>query len=304
MVESELGLIPEGWEVKQLGEVAQLHRGRSYRSQNLVDEGKGLPFLNLKNIEREGGFRPDGLKWYDGKFQDSQVAIHNDIIMALTDMTQERRVVARSARVPHLGREKYVLSMDLLKIQSHEGIQQDFLYALLRYSSLADILKEYANGTTVLHLSPNHVKSSKLVLPKNEIRQRYAEIVTRMHQQKDLLERKNANLRKTRDLLLPRLISGELDVSDLDINTDGIQPRKGGTHIPHPLTEWLHSDEKILAGKPVIKGTRLSVEFIVDLLDHDWNEGKILENYPGITREEINACRAYQKKVTNASASG
>ena len=219
MVESELGLMPHGWEVKRLDEIAQLLRGRSYRTENLVEEGKGLPFLNLKNIDREGGFRLDGLKWYDGKFRETQVAFSNDIIMALTDMTQERRIVARSARVPNLGHERYVFSMDLLKIQPDEGIQPDFLCALLRYSSIADKLKEHANGTTVLHLSPSLVQSSRLALPTSEIRQRYSEISKRIHQQHDLLERKNSNLRKTRDMLLPKLISGELDVSELDINT-------------------------------------------------------------------------------------
>ena len=227
MVESELGMIPQGWEVKKLGEIAQLHRGRSYRSQNLVEEGEGLPFLNLKNIDREGGFRSNGLKWYDGKFQETQVATSDDIIMALTDMTQERRIVARSARVPNLGHEKYVFSMDLLKIKPDEPIQTDFLCALLRYSSFAEKLKEYANGTIVLHLSPSHVQSSELVLPPSEFRQRYAEIVKSFHQQSDSLQKKNINLRKTRDLLLPKLISGELDVSELDINIDGITGSEG-----------------------------------------------------------------------------
>ena len=49
--------------------------------------------------------------------------------MALTDVTQDRKVVARSARVPDLGYEKYVFSMDLLKIEPSELIQMDFLYA-------------------------------------------------------------------------------------------------------------------------------------------------------------------------------
>ena len=220
MVASELGPIPQGWEVKQLGEVAHLHRGKSYRSKNLVEEGKGLPFLNLKNIDREGGFRTDGLKWYDGKFQETQIATSNDIIMALTDMTQERRVIARSARVPDLGYEKYVFSMDLLKIKPKELIQTDFLCALLQYSKLAEQLKEYANGTTVLHLSPSYVQSSELILPPNELRQRYAMIAGSVHQQNDLLQKKNTNLRQTRDLLLPKLISGEIDVSELDVDID------------------------------------------------------------------------------------
>ena len=228
MVESPLGAIPQGWEVKRLGEVAQLYRGRSYRSINLVEHGDGLPFLNLKNINREGGFRTDGLKWYDGEFKETQVASSNDIIMALTDVTQDRKVVARSARVPDLGYEKYVLSMDLLKIEPIELIQMDFLYALLKYSSFPEKLKEYANGTTVLHLSPNHVQSSELVLPPNILRQRYAEVAMSIRQQNDLLEKKNVSLRQTRDLLLPKLISGEIDVSELDIDTGKPQSCAGG----------------------------------------------------------------------------
>lgn len=49
----------------------------------------------------------------------------------------------------------------------------------------------------------------------------------------------------------------------------------------------------ILVGKPVVKGTRLTVEFIVDLLAQGWSEADILRNYPGLTREDITACLAY-----------
>jgi uncharacterized protein (DUF433 family) len=49
-------------------------------------------------------------------------------------------------------------------------------------------------------------------------------------------------------------------------------------------------DPKILVGKPVIKGTRLAVEFIVDLLAQDWSQGDILNNYPGVTTDDIRAC--------------
>jgi uncharacterized protein (DUF433 family) len=52
-------------------------------------------------------------------------------------------------------------------------------------------------------------------------------------------------------------------------------------------------DAAVLAGKPVIKGTRLAVEFVVGLLAQGWTEGEVLRNYPGITREDILACLAY-----------
>ena len=52
-------------------------------------------------------------------------------------------------------------------------------------------------------------------------------------------------------------------------------------------------DPAVLAGKPIIKGTRLAVELIIDLLAHDWNESEILRNYPGLTHEDIQACLGY-----------
>ena len=52
-------------------------------------------------------------------------------------------------------------------------------------------------------------------------------------------------------------------------------------------------DPAVLAGKPVVKGTRLAVEFVVGLLAQGWSEAEVLRNYPGITREDILACLAY-----------
>ena len=60
-----------------------------------------------------------------------------------------------------------------------------------------------------------------------------------------------------------------------------------------PLSERIVVDPKILAGKPVIRGTRLALEFILELLAAGESEGDILGNYPGLTREDILACLSY-----------
>jgi len=52
-------------------------------------------------------------------------------------------------------------------------------------------------------------------------------------------------------------------------------------------------DPEVLVGKPVVKGTRLAVEFIVDLLAQGWAEEDILRNYPGLTHDDIRACLGY-----------
>ncbi|MCL4275608.1 MAG: DUF433 domain-containing protein [Anaerolineales bacterium] len=59
-------------------------------------------------------------------------------------------------------------------------------------------------------------------------------------------------------------------------------------------------DPNILVGKPVIKGTRLAVEFILELLAQGWAEGEIMRNYPGVTHEDIAACLMYASNMLKA----
>jgi uncharacterized protein (DUF433 family) len=59
-------------------------------------------------------------------------------------------------------------------------------------------------------------------------------------------------------------------------------------------------DPKILVGKPIIKGTRLAVEFIVGLLGQGWPESEVLRNYPGVTHEDVAACLKYAASILKA----
>jgi uncharacterized protein (DUF433 family) len=59
-------------------------------------------------------------------------------------------------------------------------------------------------------------------------------------------------------------------------------------------------DPNVLVGKPVVKGTRLAVEFVVDLLAQGWAEAEIIRNYPGLTAEDIRACLSYASTLLKA----
>jgi len=214
-----LGEIPEGWEVKSVRDVATLHRGKSYRSADLTNEG-GLPFLNLKCIERGGGFRSDGLKRYGGDHDSKRTAKAGDIIIAVTDMTQERRLVAHAARVPQLGEPIAMMSMDLIKAEPRDDIPKEYLHGVFRFSGFSDEVKQYANGANVLHLNPQRIEEFKFALPPKEMRAEYAHLCMDIYQLYDALLLKNSNLRRTRDLLLPRLVSGQIDVANLDADTE------------------------------------------------------------------------------------
>jgi uncharacterized protein (DUF433 family) len=66
------------------------------------------------------------------------------------------------------------------------------------------------------------------------------------------------------------------------------------------MTDWkelITADPEVMVGKPVIADTRLTVEFIVERLADGWTEDELVENYPGLTFEQIRACLAYASEV-------
>ena len=136
--------------------------------------------------------------------------------MAVTDMTQERRIVARAALVPTLKGDTGVTSMDLVRVEPKPGMSKLFLYSLFRYSSFADEVKHHANGANILHLSPERVTGYELALPAGDLVGSYVSFVGPIYEEIDVLENRLDNLRRTRDLLLPRLLSGQIDVEAPD----------------------------------------------------------------------------------------
>jgi len=218
LVDSTIGRLPESWQVCQLSDLGVIVRGRSYRREELLDSG-GVPFVNLKCMMRGGGFRRDGLKRYNGRHTSDQRVSQGDIVLAVTDLTQGREILARATLVPRLGEEFGVISLDVVRIVPKDPDERLALFFALRCSDFADRVKEFANGSTVLHLSPTHVAAGDVLWPVKSLRTRFAEIAAPMIAQIDDLLDAGDRLRGIRELLLPRLVTGQIDVSSLDLDS-------------------------------------------------------------------------------------
>ena len=198
----------------RLDSITIIHRGKSYSSEDIKNE-KGIPFVNLKCINRHGGFRYDGLKSYSGTYKDSHVVKNGDIVIAVTDMTQERMLVARVARIPVLDGGFGVISMDLVKVEPKENTDKTWLYCFLRYSGFGDNLKKSANGVNVLHLNPARISEYKLSVPSTEKQKSFSVLVENMLLLRERLSVKNRNLQQARDFLIPQLVGGKLKIKNI-----------------------------------------------------------------------------------------
>jgi type I restriction enzyme S subunit len=107
--------------------------------------------------------------------------------------------------------------MDMALIKPNNMEISKYLYSMLRYSRFPDIIKEFANGVNVLHLNQSSVENYEFVHPDIKIIRMFAELISPIYKLVDILQLKNDCLSKTRDILLPKLISGELDIENLEI---------------------------------------------------------------------------------------
>lgn len=214
VIASNFGTYPENWHRINLADVVSIVRGRSYRTVDLVETG-GLPFINLKCVSRDGGFRIDGLKRYKGNFKQAQTIRAGEIILAVTDITQERLVVGRAARVPDIEEGFAIFSMDLVKISPIDNSMTEYIYGLLRYSSFSNLMKQYANGANVLHLNPQRIAEYQFSIPPMNLIHRYSSVVRDIYSEQDRLEKENRLLRTARNLMLSNLVGGDFDVSEL-----------------------------------------------------------------------------------------
>ena len=214
--DSSLGKIPKGWEVEQIGNIVEIIKGRSYKSTELVESDTAL--VTLKSIMRGGGYRPDGLKPYTGKYKPEQIITPGELVVSYTDLTQEAEVIGKPAIVR--SDEKYqilVASLDLGIIRPLEStVSIWFLYHLFRSSNFQSHTYGYATGTTVLHLSKDGIPSYQFVLPTEAVRSLFDLIVQPLFSKIESNENQSRVLSQIRDALLPKLLSGELRTKPME----------------------------------------------------------------------------------------
>lgn len=192
MVESPLGLIPQGWVVKRVKEIVKrLKAGEIYRETDVDQTGKTIV------VDQS---RADFLGFHDN--EPDHNASSRDPIVIFGDHTCKMQLMV----VP------FSLGPNVVPFVAKDKTPVGYLFFLI--SSLVKT-REYKRYWTELNNKVVAVADSKT---SNQ----FSGFATCIFQQTETLKRRNQNLHQTRDLLLPKLISGEIDLSELDIDADGL----------------------------------------------------------------------------------
>ena len=213
LVDSELGKIPEGWKVKGLGEFARVVKGCSYRSVDLGDSNVAL--VTLKSVRRGGGYASDGLKAYTGHYRSQQIVKADDVIVAQTDVTQAAEVIGRTALVRDSTEyNTLVASLDLLIVRPQPPLTKAYVYRMLQGNAFIHHVLARVNGTTVLHMERDAVPGFEFPLPPQPLIDNFTCTVHSLDSLSTGNYRDSDNLRRQREVLLPKLIAGEVRMND------------------------------------------------------------------------------------------
>jgi len=209
-VDSSLGKIPERWEVKSLGEMCAVVPGFAFKSQDWQESG--VPVVKIKNIQSD-----NTVDINDTDFVSEEIAErtppkftlkHGEFLLAMTGATAGKIGRLRSRR-------PMLLNQRVAKILPHDGFGS-FAWCAISSEEAKDRFFRLADGAAQPNMSGSQIERIMLTTPTMDVLNSFSKMTDAILIQSDNLYLKNLNLRRARDLLLPKLISGELTVCHVD----------------------------------------------------------------------------------------
>ena len=213
MVNSELGPIPEGWKLKTLADFGQVITGKTPSKKIPENFGSYMPFIKTPDMHNNMFCIKVGeyLSKIGVASQRNKTIPPNSLCVSCIGTAG---IVAITS-VPSQTNQQ------INSIILQEELNREFLYFALL--GLKETINQYgANGATMVNLNKGKFESLRVTSPSKNLLSNFHKVTVSNFEMIRTLQLKNLNLRKTRDLLLPRLISGEIDVENLDINTGEI----------------------------------------------------------------------------------
>lgn len=203
MVDSPLGKIPEGWETKPFSSVASFTNGYAFKPKHWGDSGKPI----VKIAELKKGVTTSTPRHHGEDIAPKYQIQDGDLLFSWS--------ADLNAYIWSGG--KALLNQHLFNVVPKDDISRIFLFYALK-----DRMQEFrsrSQGTTMKHIKRSALDEVQFMIPPPALRFDFERCVEPMIGQVENLRTKNTNLRRTRDLLLPKLISGEVSVEDMEIES-------------------------------------------------------------------------------------
>jgi type I restriction enzyme S subunit len=214
LVESELGLIPEGWDVGTLDTHTSMiidHRGKTPKKLGSDWVEEGYPAISAKNIKSKKIVRPDTIRFIDEstyKKWMKEPLVKGDIIMTSEAPMGELYFFD--------GSQEFCLSQRLYGLRANPDVcSPAFLFNWLQTTKAVTDMEGRASGTTALGIKQAELRKVKILTPPKELLDKYSVVASNLVDMAASNNAQNSTLEELRDTLLPKLLSGEIELGQL-----------------------------------------------------------------------------------------
>jgi type I restriction enzyme S subunit len=213
MQDSELGPIPKGWKVKKIEDVVNIKHGFAFKGVNFSEEATDEILITPGNFKIGGGFNYSKFKYYEGVYPSEYLLNRGDLIVTMTDLSKQGDTLGYPALVPQLSGKKLLHNQRIGKVELNKNvILRLYLYFIMRQNNYRNHVLSSATGTTVKHTSPGRVCDFTLVIPTDKVLSKFGDVIQGLIDNIEFSFLQNHVLAQTRDNLLPKLMSGEIEV--------------------------------------------------------------------------------------------
>ena len=205
LVESELGDVPKGWELQSLYDTADFINGAAFKAKDFSSNTEGLPIIKIAELKQGLSAQT---KYTNSSFDKKYKVSSGDIFYSWSGSPETSLDVFK-----WFGGDGW-LNQHIFKINTKSKGQTYFVYYLLKYLKPTLIRLATNKQTTGLgHITVADMKALKVIKPEGNLFLNFARIIAPLYEKESLLKQESIDLGLLRDNLLPKLLSGEIDIS-------------------------------------------------------------------------------------------
>ena len=212
-VDSELGMIPKGWRVGNIGDYCKIRSGYAFKSSWWTDNG--VKIIKIRNITESGTLDMSDCSHVLSHNCEKAVdfkALTGDLIIAMTGAT-----IGKFCIIPKHSEEYYINQRVGKFFLGNKPLEKlPFIHCLLKMESIsADIINK-GQGSAQPNISGSDIESTRIIFPPENIIDSFNRLLKPYYEKLIHNTSNNSSIENLRDTLLPRLMSGELKINEIN----------------------------------------------------------------------------------------
>lgn len=190
------------WKEIALGDIIDIKHGYAFSGMHITELPTSNILVTPGNFHIGGGFKSSKYKYYNSDFPSDYILKPNDIVVTMTDLSQETDTLGYSAKIPKHDGINYLHNqrIGLVQFKSND-VDRDFIYWVLRTKEYQGFIVGCASGTSIMHTAPTRIKEYSFSLPPLPEQTTIASILGSLDDKIDLLHRQNKTLEQLAETL-------------------------------------------------------------------------------------------------------